>query len=403
MPEKEYDISIVGAGIVGLATGLEILRRRPALRVAVLEKESQPAAHQTSHNSGVIHSGLSYRPGSLKAKNCVRGRRRLYRFCEEYGIPYERCGKLVVATRAGELEGLEELQRRGKANGLENLRWLTSGEIPQYEPHAEGLAALHVSQTGIVDFKAVAQVYLKEIQSLGGVFLPNNEVFALRARTERILLETSESTVATRYLVNCAGLFSDEIARMAGMRTALQIIPFRGEYYKLVPGRRSLVKNLIYPVPDPRFPFLGVHFTRKIDGAVEAGPNAVLAFAREGYRLRDAAPADLAAMLAYPGFWRMGLRYGKTAVGEFGRSVSKKAFTKALQRLVPSIQKDDLEPAGSGVRAQAVLPNGRLADDFRLVSGRRMVHVLNAPSPAATASLSIGTLLANKILKEAGL
>ena len=401
--QSDCDIVIVGGGIVGLSTAMALTAVAPRSRLLVLEAEDRLAAHQTGHNSGVIHSGLYYRPGSLKATNCTTGREMLYEFCARHAIPHERCGKLVVATGVGELSALNELEQRGRANGLRNLRRLGPDEIRDVEPNAGGLAGLRVEETGIVDYPAVAAAFASEARAGGAVIETGTRVLKVAVRSGEVALETSRGTVIARHLVNCAGLQSDRLARWCGLDPGVRIIPFRGEYYELRAERRRLVKHLIYPVPDPRFPFLGVHFTRLIGGGVEAGPNAVLALRREGYRWSDVSPRDLADMAAFPGFWRMVDRYWKTGLGEIHRSLSRRAFARALQRLVPEVQEDDLVPVEAGVRAQAVGADGRLIDDFHLVEAPRMIHVLNAPSPAATASLSIGRHLAGLARKSFGL
>lgn len=391
-----YDVGIVGGGIVGLATALALTERNIS-RVLVLEAEERLAQHQTGHNSGVIHSGLYYKPGSLKAKNCVAGREAMYRFCVEHGVPHETCGKIVVATSFSELPALEELERRGQANGLVGLRRLRPDEISEREPYAQGVAALYVPQTGIVDFVAVAHRYAELVRERGGDIQLGARVLGVSLRSDGLTLITSRGEWFCRFLVNCAGLQCDRVARMCGVEPEVRIIPFRGEYYELIPERRHLVRHLIYPVPDARFPFLGVHLTRTIHGSVEAGPNAVLAFRREGYSRLSFSAKDLFETITYPGFWRMVARYGRTGVEEFYRSWSRRAFVRALQRLVPSLRKEDVRPGGAGVRAQAVSRDGRLVDDFRLLEAERMVHVLNAPSPAATASLSIGQTIAERV------
>jgi L-2-hydroxyglutarate oxidase len=396
-----YDIAIIGGGIIGTATAMA-LTRPGNLSLVVLEAEDRLAAHQTGNNSGVIHSGLYYRPGSLKAKNCVEGREALYRFCKENGIPHERCGKVVVATSEEEIPRLEELHRRGTENGLEGLRKLGSDEIREFEPHVTGVAGLHVPDTGIVDFTRVTETYGEKVRAVAGEIRTGTRVTGMARESGGIVLETSGGRVSCRSLVNCAGLQCDRVARMCGVDPGLRIIPFRGEYYDLVEERWSLVKNLIYPVPDPRFPFLGVHFTRMIHGGIEAGPNAVLAFARQGYRKTDISPRDLIDTLTYGGFWRMAVKYWRMGMGEFHRSFSKRAFVRALQRLLPEIGEKDVHPGGAGVRAQAVEPDGSLADDFRIVEAERMVHVLNAPSPAATASISIGEKIAEMCRRNFG-
>jgi L-2-hydroxyglutarate oxidase len=395
---KPYDVAIIGAGIVGMATA-RALTASYRLSLVVLEAEDRPAAHQSGHNSGVMHAGLYYKPGSLKARNCVEGREALYRFCQENSIPHERCGKLVVATREAEVPALDELERRGRANGLVGLRRLDPTGVRDLEPAVTGVAGLHVPETGIVDYAAVTRVYAEHVRQAGSEIQLHTRVRRCHRRAGELVLETTRGDVACRRLINCAGLRSDQVARLCGIDPGLQIIPFRGEYYELVPGRHTLVRNLIYPVPDPRFPFLGVHFTRMIHGGVEAGPNAVLALKREGYGFWSFSPADVLRMASYRGFWRMAVRYGRTGLGELYRSVSKRAFVRALQRLVPELQPEDLRPHGSGVRAQAVDPAGNLVDDFRIIETEGMIHVLNAPSPAATASLSIGRTIADMAAK----
>lgn len=386
---RTYDVAIVGGGIVGLATAKALLDRFN-LSLVVIEAERDLAAHQTGHNSGVIHSGLYYKPGSWKARNCVQGRIAMYRFCQEHGVAHEACGKVVVATQASEIPALEELQRRGLANDLKGMRWLQGPEIGEYEPHVRGVAGLWVPETGIVDYKQVCQVLGDLIRKRDGWIWTQARFQQCRRSEHGLILETSGGEISARHLINCAGLQSDRVARRCGIEPGLQILPFRGEYYEVVGPRRSLVKNLIYPVPDPRFPFLGVHFTRTVHGMIEAGPNAVLALKREGYSWGDVSFKDLAQMLRFPGFWKMAKKYWRMGLSEMHRSLSKKAFLHALQQLIPELQMEDIRPAGSGVRAQAVETSGALVDDFRIIGQDRMVHVLNAPSPAATASLSIG-------------
>ncbi len=393
MTSSQYDIAIIGGGIVGLATAMT-LTANASLSLVVLEAEARLAAHQTGHNSGVIHSGLYYKPGSLKARNCVEGQKALYRFCREHSIAHEQCGKLVVATHQSELPRLNQLEERGRANGLQGLRRLSAGELKEYEPRVSGLAGLWVPETGIVDYKQVARRYAELTEQAGGQIQTDTRLLACHPEPKLLRLETSQGEITCRYLINCGGLQSDRLARMCGLDPGLRIVPFRGEYYELRPDRRHLVKNLIYPVPDPRFPFLGVHFTRMINGGVEAGPNAVLAFKREGYTRASFKLADAWATLAYGGFWKLAGRYWQMGLGEFYRSFSKRAFVKALQRLIPELVEADVYPAGAGVRAQALAPNGFLVDDFHIVDSARMIHVLNAPSPAATASLSIGQTIA---------
>jgi (S)-2-hydroxyglutarate dehydrogenase len=392
---KSFDVAVIGAGIVGLASARALLLSNPRLRLVVLEKERRLAVHQTGRNSGVIHSGLYYTPGSMKARNCCAGRDALYRFCEERGILHERCGKLVIATRTEELPALEELERRGRANGLTGLRRLKAEEIRELEPHAAGLAGLHVPQTGIVDFATVAAALAAELNHAGVEILMKAPLRACRREGGEFILETGGDDIRARALIACAGLQADRVARLCGVDPGLRIVPFRGDYLELAEPARPLVRNLIYPVPDPRFPFLGVHLTRMIDGRVEAGPNAILALDREGYRPRAFNPRDAASTLGYPGFWRMAARYGKYGLGELRRSWSRESSGRALQRLIPDLRMHDLQPAGCGIRAQAVLPDGSLADDFRIARAERMIHVLNAPSPAATASLAIGETIAH--------
>lgn len=395
-----YDVAVIGGGIVGLATAMALTQRHTALSLIVLEAEDKLAKHQTGNNSGVIHSGLYYKPGSLKARNCVEGREALYAFCAEHNIAHERCGKLVVATLPEELPRLEKLEERGRANGLQGLRRLRAEELKAYEPHVVGLAGLHVAETGIVDYVQVSNTYASLIKKAGGVIQTNTRLTGCRREPTELRLSTTQGEIRCRNLINCGGLQSDRIARLCGIDPKLKIVPFRGEYYELVPEKHSLVKNLIYPVPDPAFPFLGVHFTRMIHGGVEAGPNAVLAFKREGYTRSSFHLTDVVEMAAYPGFWQMARQHWRMGMGEFYRSYSKAAFVKALQRLLPDLREADVHPAGAGVRAQALEPNGALVDDFRIAEGDHMVHVLNAPSPAATASLSIGRSIADMAEKS---
>ena len=392
------DVAIIGGGIVGLATALQIIRKRNGTRVVVLEKESRIAGHQTGHNSGVIHSGLYYKPGSLKAKNCVAGAAAMVEFCREHGIPYEICGKVVVATDQSELPGLEELLRRGIANGVPGIVKIGTEKLRELEPHCTGIAALHVPGTGIVNYALVAQKYSELIQAGGGTIQLGCAVRGIVKNASETVLETTQGAIKASLVINCAGLHSDRIMRMAGEDNGLQIVPFRGEYYEIVPERRKLVRSLIYPVADPRFPFLGVHFTRRISGGIEAGPNAVLALKREGYKKTDVNLRDAVETALFPGFWRMAAKYWQSGFGEYYRSLNKAAFTRALQKLVPEIQSADLESAGSGVRAQAVDKTGRLLDDFAIVQSKQFVHVCNVPSPAATASLVIGKQIAELLL-----
>ncbi len=391
-----HDVVIIGGGIVGTATAMA-LQEIGIHSVLVLEAENKLAAHQTGNNSGVIHSGLYYKPGSLKAKNCVEGRELMYKFCEQHDIKHDRCGKLVVAIRQEEIPQLQMLEERGKANGLTGIKRLTSDELKEYEPHVNGLAGLFIAETGIVDYNQVTETYARIILENGGEVKTNRKFLALAKENNTLIIATMAGEFRTKFLVNCAGLYSDKVAKICGVSPGLQIIPFRGEYYKLKKEKEHLVKNLIYPVPDTRFPFLGVHFTRMIKGGVEAGPNAVLAFKREGYSHKDFSATDILEMAAYSGFWKMAGKYYKMGMGEFYRSLNKNAFVRALQKLVPEIEHDDLTQGGAGVRAQAVDSNGNLIDDFRIVEAEKMIHVLNAPSPAATASISIGGTIANKV------
>jgi L-2-hydroxyglutarate oxidase len=390
---KPFDIAIIGGGIVGMATALSLIRRYD-VSLVVLETEDHLAPHQTGNNSGVIHSGLYYKPGSQKARNCVEGREAIYRFCREYGIPHDRCGKVVVAVEPSELPALEELERRGLANGLVGIKRLGPEGIREYEPYVRGIAGLHIPETGIVDYKAVTNKYGDLVRQAGGDIRLRAKVLAVHPGLAEIVLESRLGEVHARHLINCGGLHADRVARLCGLDPGLQIIPFRGEYYELVPERQFLVKNLIYPVPDAHFPFLGVHFTRMIRGGIEAGPNAVLAFKREGYSWGRISLQDLWEMATYKGFWRLAGKYWKMGLSEFRRSVSRRAFHRALQRLIPELGLGDIHPAGAGVRAQALAPEGTLIDDFRFVEAERMIHVLNAPSPAATASLAIGKTIA---------
>jgi L-2-hydroxyglutarate oxidase LhgO len=401
----QYDIAIIGAGIIGLATALKIAERHPRTSILILEKETVIGRHQTGHNSGVIHSGLYYRPGSLKARTCVVGRKALIEFCDRHAIPYEICGKVVVATSEAEVPRLEELHRRGVANGLEGLEMMGPDRLKDFEPYASGVKALRVPATGIIDYKKIAAAYAENIRAAGGDIRTSHRVIGLKERSGELVVETSLGDYRAKYLVNCCGLYSDRVAKMADATSRAadseehRIIPFRGEYYKLAPEKQFFVRNLIYPVPDPAFPFLGVHFTRMIGGGVEAGPNAVLAFAREGYHKTDLNPHDLWQTVAFRGFWAMAGKYWQTGFGELYRSFSKSAFVRALQKLVPEIKYADLVPGGAGVRAQAVSARGALVDDFVLRQSRNSIHVLNAPSPGATASLAIGQAIAEMAAK----
>jgi len=397
---KKFDILIIGGGIVGTATAMQILTQKPQLKILLLEEESSLAPHQTGNNSGVIHSGLYYKPGSLKAQNCVKGRKLMYQFCEENEIKFDRCGKLVLAATENERGKLHDLEKRGRENGLTQLKRISKDEIKEYEPYASGIAALFVGETGIVNYREVTEAFAKKIKMFGGEILLNTKFIGIRKENSELIAETTNGVFAVNYLVNCGGLYSDKIAKLCGVTPHVQIIPFRGEYYEIKKEKKYLVKNLLYPVPDPRFPFLGVHFTRMIDGGIEAGPNAVLAFRRKGYLKTDFSLPEMSDYFFSRGFWIMAKKYYRMGFDEFRRSFSKKLFAEALQKLVPEIQEDDITPSGSGVRAQALDRNGNLLDDFCLVEKEKMLHVLNAPSPAATASISIGETIAQKVLEK---
>lgn len=403
MPESRYDVLIIGGGVVGLGVALEITRRFPRKKLLVIEKEDRVARHQSGHNSGVIHSGVYYKPGSLKARLCVSGAAAMIEFCREHDIPHTVCGKVIVATQPEELPRLEELRRRGEANGLAGLRSIGPEELREIEPHAKGLQAMWVPQTGTTDYALVCEKYAELIANGGGEVLTGARAMAIRRSATEIAVETSKGAFVTAAVINCAGLHSDRISRMAGDDPGIMIVPFRGEYYDLKPERASLVRALIYPVPDPQFPFLGVHFTRRITGKVDAGPNAILALAREGYRHSNINLRDLAGSLTYGGFWRMAGRHWRNGMGEWRRSLSKAAFVRALQRLLPEIRESDLVPGGSGVRAQALKPDGALVDDFQFVPSGKILHVLNVPSPAATASLMIGKTIVDTAATNLGL
>jgi len=403
MTDSRYNVIIIGGGVVGLGVALEITRRFPHLRLLLLEKEDGVARHQSGHNSGVIHSGVYYKPGSLKARLCVTGAAAMVEFCREHGIPHEVCGKVIVATGTDELPRLEELRRRGEANGLTGLRMIGPEELREIEPHATGIKALVVPSTGITNYAVVCEKYAELISAGGGTVLTSAAATGIRRLPNEIVVETSRGAFSTTAVINCAGLYSDRISRMAGDDPGVMIVPFRGEYYDLVPERASLVRWLIYPVPDPRFPFLGVHFTRRITGKVDAGPNAVLALAREGYRHRDINVRDLGSTLAFPGFWRMARQHWRNGLDEWHRSLSKSAFVHALQRLLPEVGEADLVPGGSGVRAQALKPDGAMVDDFQFVPSGKILHVLNVPSPAATASLTIGRAIVDTAASDLGL
>ncbi len=393
-----FDFAVIGGGIVGLSTARALLERHPGARLLVLEKEGGWARHQTGHNSGVIHSGIYYKPGSLKARFCREGARALVEFCRERGIEYEICGKVIVATEPGELVLLDDLYERGLKNGLE-VEKIGPEELKELEPHASGLAAIRVPSTGIIDFTKVAEAFAALVEEKGGQLRTSTELESVSETDGAVVMSTSEGTFRARTLVNCAGLHSDRVARLCGVESGTKIVPFRGEYYELRPEKRYLVKNLIYPVPNPDFPFLGVHFTRTIDGIVEAGPNAVLGLAREGYKKTDFDFRDFVEELAYPALWRLARANWRTGIREVHRSFSKKAFVRGLRKLVPEIQEEDVVPIAAGVRAQALREDGAMVDDFLIAEGKNSVHVLNAPSPAATSAIPIGEEIARRVAK----
>lgn len=395
----KYDVVVIGGGIVGLASANAILQKRPGTRLVILEKESAVSRHQTGHNSGVIHSGIYYKPGSLKATNCIRGYAMLLDFCREHRIAFDLCGKVIVATEAHELPYLDVLMDRGRENGLEGLEMLDGDRIREIEPHCAGIRGIKVPQTGIIDYVQVSQKLRELVEAMGGEFSFNARVSSIDRHNNSYTV-TAGTVFETSHVLNCAGLYSDKIAQMEFGKIDIRIIPFRGEYFELKESARHLVKNLIYPVPDPNFPFLGVHFTRMINGHVEAGPNAVLAFAREGYTKASIRPGELLGSLTWPGFRKVARKYWKTGMGEMYRSFSKAAFTKALQRLIPEIKEQQLESAPAGVRAQACMKDGTLLDDFKFIESANSLHVINAPSPAATSSLSIGEYVAEKLIAK---
>jgi L-2-hydroxyglutarate oxidase len=396
-------VVVIGGGIVGLSTAMALSQGAPPARPLLLEKEPGLAAHQTGHNSGVIHSGIYYKPGSLKARYTVQGAREMVEFAQTHGIAYDICGKVVVATTPEELPRLDELHRRGTANGTPGLEMIGVERLREIEPHAAGLKALRVASTGIIDYVGVAQKYAAIVRERGGEIRTGTRVLGIRRDGDGWVIETNAGTERSRYVINCAGLHSDLMARQAGTTPPVRIVPFRGEYYELEKARESLVRALIYPVPDPAFPFLGVHFTRMVHGGVEAGPNAVLSFKREGYRRTDFDAREAWDTLSYPGFWRLAGKYWRTGAGEFYRSFSKAAFVRALQRLLPDLRLEDLHPSGAGVRAQAIDLSGALVDDFSIQAIGGIIHVLNAPSPAATASLPIGRHIADEARRHFGL
>ncbi len=397
---KNYDVLVIGGGIVGLSTAYQLIQKYPQLKVAVLEKEATPAHHQTGHNSGVLHSGIYYKPGSLKAINCREGKKAMEKFCADEGIPYDVCGKVIVAVDENELEALENIYQRGQANGI-ICEKIDADRLHELEPHCAGVAGIHVKETGIVDYKEVCKRLAEKVAAHDGCAVHYNQrVEAIRRDYGKVMCDTQDAEYLAKYVVNCAGLHSDRMAQASGVDPGCKIVPFKGEYYELTPDAYGLCKNLIYPVPDPKFPFLGVHFTRMIDGSVECGPNAVLAFGREAYGKLDLNLDDLVESLTYPGFQKLAGKFWKIGAGEMWRSVSKAAFVKALQRLIPGITADKLKAAPAGIRAQAVGHDGAMVDDFLIEDSGRVVNVCNAPSPAATASLNIGSLITDKLAER---
>lgn len=394
-----YDFAIVGGGIVGLSTAMALSQRFPAAKIVLLEKENLLAAHQTGNNSGVIHSGIYYKPGSFKAKFCREGNRSMVTFCQEHGIDYEVCGKVIVATDLEELPLLDNLYQRGLDNGIEVAK-LTREEVREIEPHVNCLRGIFVKSTGIVNYKQVCAKYAELAKDRGTELYLNQKVKGIKETKEGYVIETNRGELSTRFLINCAGLFSDRLAKLAGVNPPAKIVPFRGEYYELTPEKRYLVKNLIYPVPNPNFPFLGVHFTRMIDGSVHAGPNAVLSFKREGYLKTDFDFRDLLETMTYPGFWRLSAQHANSGLQEMIRSWSKAAFVRSLQRLIPEVRPEDVIPTHAGVRAQALSSNGKLVDDFLIINRPKALHVCNAPSPAATSSLEIGRAIAAQVPQQ---
>ena len=389
MIDRQYDVVVVGGGIIGLATSMKLTQDFPNLKVAVLEKEKEVAQHQTGHNSGVIHAGIYYAPGSQKANFCSTGGKLLRDFCDEYGIAYDMCGKLIVATDDSEVPQLEELFKRGTENGAQGLRMVNQEEIKDIEPYSAGVKAILSPNTGIIDYFEVSQAYASRMRENGGDLLTNVEVISIENKDNLVYINTTSGTVAAKYVLNCAGLHADTVARMMGVDVGVKIVPFRGEYFSIIPEKEHMVKGLIYPVPDPSMPFLGVHFTRRINGSVEAGPNAVLAFAREGYKKTDVNLKDTLGTLSYSGFWKMSAKYWKVGMHEQYRSLVKGVFVKSLQKLMPEITGDDLGNTGAGVRAQVIDSNGGLLQDFAIEASANAIHVLSAPSPGATSSLTI--------------
>jgi L-2-hydroxyglutarate oxidase len=396
-----YNVIVIGGGIVGLATAYQLLKKDNSLNILLLEKEDHIAKHQTGHNSGVIHSGIYYKPGSLKAKNCIDGYKMLIDFCDEYKIKYDLCGKVIVASDETELSQLEMIHDRGIENGLSKISIIDQQEIKKIEPHVKGVKGIFVPYTGIIDYTEVAEQYAQNFKDLGGTIKCGEKVLKINNSSDnKVEIRTPNNLYYCELLINCAGLFSDEIAKIAGRKHNIKIIPFRGEYYMLTNEAKHLVKNLIYPVPDPNFPFLGVHFTRMIDGGIEAGPNAVFAFKKEGYKKTDFNASDFFSSLAWPGFRKVAFKYWRTGLGEYKRSFSKRAFTQALQALIPEIRQEHLIAAEAGVRAQACDKQGGLIDDFLFAEENNQIHVLNAPSPAATSSLAIGNTVSNMAIEK---
>ena len=394
MSVQSYDIAVIGGGIIGLSTAMHILNKFPSARLGVLEKDKQLAGHQTGHNSGVIHSGIYYRPGSLKAKFCVQGQNEMVRFCDQNGILYERCGKVVLATEETQLQGLQTLFQRGKANGVKGLEIIGPERLKEIEPFTTAVRALWAPNTSIVNYRQVAHAYARLVADSGGEIRTSTKLVKTEKRRGLTYLTTTSGDIETKYTLNCAGLYADTVAEIMGVASGVRIIPFRGEYYRLSQQGRRLIRGLVYPVPNPQFPFLGVHFTKNVNGYVEAGPNAVLATAREGYRKRDVNLKEIASAVSFPGFWRMSIREWRTGLMEINRSLRKSVFVNDLRKMVPLITSADLGEGGSGVRAQAVDKSGKLLDDFAIHQSENSIHVLNAPSPGATSSLTIGRHLA---------
>ncbi|MDZ7772412.1 MAG: L-2-hydroxyglutarate oxidase [Balneolaceae bacterium] len=398
-----HDVIIVGAGIVGLSAAWKLARKYPDMNITVLEKEDRVAAHQTGNNSGVIHSGIYYKPHSYRARNCVDGRHQLVDFCEEHGVAYEICGKVIVATSEEEIPRMEKIYHTGTVNGIEGIRIIDAEEIREIEPYVRGLKAIHVPCSGIVDFTGMCEKLRELLEARGQQVRLEQEVLAVHRRDGDLEVRTGSDTFRSKYLVNCAGLHSDHVAESAGVSTPVQIVPFRGEYYELGEHARHMVNGLVYPIPDPDFPFLGVHFTKMVLGGVECGPNAVLAFKREGYTRTSFDLEDTIETVNFPGFWKLAFEHWRKGMDELYRSFSKRAFVRGLQKLIPSIETSDLEASPAGVRAMAMLPDGSILDDFRFEQSRREIHVLNAPSPAATAGLAIGDEIVRRAQQTFGL